>query len=140
LLNFGYTLLTRELEGLLEAAGLDPTVGFYHEPDGDRPSLACDWIEEFRHPVIDRLVLRLVNRGTIKAADFEDRAERGLRLSADGLRKYLGAYERALNGAGGDEEEDEQAAPGLRSVLLGQLARLLDFLNNLAPYRSWLES
>src|SRR5581483_9578425 len=28
LLNFGYTLLTRELEGFLEAAGLDPTIGF----------------------------------------------------------------------------------------------------------------
>jgi CRISPR-associated protein Cas1 len=139
LLNFGYTLLTRELEGLLEAAGLDPTIGFYHQPDGDRPSLACDWIEEFRHPVIDRLVLRLVNRGTIKAADFEDRAERGLRLSPDGLRKYLSAYERALNGAGGGEEQ-EQAAPGLRGVLLGQLARLLDFLNNVVPYRSWMES
>jgi CRISPR-associated protein Cas1 len=137
LLNFGYTLLARELEGLLEAAGLDPTIGFYHQPDGDRPSLACDWIEEFRHPVIDRMVLRLVNRGTIKAADFEDRAERGLRLSAEGLRKYLVAFERAMNGGGA--EDDEPAAPGLRGVLLGQLARLLDFLNDTAPYRSWLE-
>jgi hypothetical protein len=27
LLNLGYTLLTRELEGLIEAAGLDPTIG-----------------------------------------------------------------------------------------------------------------
>jgi len=49
LLNLGYTLLTRELEGILEAAGLDPTVGFYHLPNGDRPSLAGDWVEEFRH-------------------------------------------------------------------------------------------
>ena len=60
--SFGYTLLTRELEGLLEAAGLDPTVGFYHQPDGDRPSLACDWVEEFRHSVVDRVVLRLINQ------------------------------------------------------------------------------
>ena len=137
LLNFGYTLLTRELEGLLEAAGLDPTIGFYHQPDGDRPSLACDWVEEFRHPVIDRLVLRLVNLGVIKAADFEDRGERGLRLSPDGLRKFLGAYERTMNGGGAVDEEP--AAAGVRGVLLAQLARLLDFLNEGAPYRSWLE-
>jgi len=49
LLNLGYTLLTRELEGLIESAGFDPAVGFYHLPDNDRPSLACDWVEEFRH-------------------------------------------------------------------------------------------
>ena len=139
LLNFGYTLLLREMEGMLEAAGLDPAIGIYHRPDGDRPSLACDWIEEFRHPVVDRLVLRLVNRGTIKAADFENRAERGLRLSPDGLRKYLAAFERAMNGRG-PGEDDEPPAPGVRALLLGQLARLLDFLNGVAPYRSWLES
>lgn len=142
LLNFGYTLLTRELEGLLESAGLDPTIGFYHQPDGDRPSLACDWVEEFRHPVIDRLVLRLINRGTIKAGDFEDRGERGLRLSADGLRKFLAAYERALNGSdNGSEAEREAPAPlALRNILLAQLGRLHDFLNAQAAYRSWLES
>jgi len=27
----------------IEAGGLDPAIGFYHAPDGDRPSLACDW-------------------------------------------------------------------------------------------------
>jgi len=55
LLNFGYTIVTRELEGLIEGAGLDPAVGFYHHPDNDRPSLACDWVEEFRHPLVDRV-------------------------------------------------------------------------------------
>lgn len=137
LLNLGYTLLNRELEGLLEAAGLDPTLGYYHQPDQDRPSLACDWLEEFRHPVIDRLVLRLINQGTIKPADFEDRAEQGLRLSADGLRKFLTAYERAMNGA--VEDDGRPAAAGLRSTLLAQLARLTDFILGKAAYRSWLE-
>jgi CRISPR-associated protein Cas1 len=42
LLSFGYVMLTTELEGLLEAAGLDPTIGFYHTIGDDRPSLACD--------------------------------------------------------------------------------------------------
>ena len=46
---------------LLEGAGLDPYLGFLHQVDYGRPSLALDLIEPFRHPVADRLVLKLVN-------------------------------------------------------------------------------
>jgi CRISPR-associated protein Cas1 len=138
LLNFGYTLLTRELEGLTEAAGLDPTIGFYHAPDDDRPSLACDWVEEFRHVVVDRLVLTLLNKRTISRDDFEDGEERrGVRLTADGLRKFLSAYELGMRRP--PEDDDASAAAGLTSVLLAQLGRLLDALAGRAPYRSHLE-
>ena len=140
LLNFGYTLLTRELEGLVEAAGLDPTIGFYHVPDDDRPSLACDWVEEFRHGLIDRLVLTLVNKGTITRADFEEAEEhRGIRMSPDGLRKYFTAYERAMRRSPNDEDE-AAAVAGVRTVMLAQLGRLLDAIAGRAPYRTHLEA
>jgi CRISPR-associated protein Cas1 len=137
LLNFGYTLLTRELEGLIEAAGLDPTVGFYHLPDNDRPSLACDWVEDFRHPVVDRLVLRLVNRGTITAEDFKMHEERGLRMTTEGMRKFLKAYEKVMSYPDGKASEDDAA--GFRSIFLKQLASLLDALNARGQFRSHLE-
>ncbi len=140
LLNFGYTLLTRELEGVLEAAGLDPTIGFYHAPDDDRPSLACDWVEEFRHTFVDRLVLTLVNKGMIKATDFEEGEERrGIRMTADGLRKFFAAYERTMLRAAEDEAAPDAVA-GLRAVLLAQLGRLLEAIAGRAPYRSHLEA
>lgn len=137
LLNFGYTMLTRELEGFLEAAGLDPTIGLYHLPNKDRPSLACDWVEEFRHDVVDRLVLRLINHEVIKSGDFEDLGDRGLRLTADGLRKFLRAYERVLLGK--EPAADDTPAPGFRNIFLDQLGRFLDCLNASASYRSHLE-
>lgn len=144
LLNLGYSLLTRELEGLIEATGLDPTIGLYHLPHGDRPSLACDWVEEFRHPVVDRLVLHLINRGTIRPEDFEDRGERGLRLSAEGLRKFLAAWEQVMNGSAepgaGSQTDGVRSPAGFRGVMLAQLGRLLDFLDRGAPYRTWLEA
>jgi len=56
LLSFGYTLLTTELTGALAAQGLDPFVGVLHDLDYGRPSLALDLLEEFRQPIIDRLV------------------------------------------------------------------------------------
>jgi len=139
LLNFGYTLLTREVEGLLEAAGLDPTVGFYHQPDDDRPSLACDWVEEFRHVVVDRLVLTLVNKRMITRADFEEGEERrGIRLSADGLKTFLRHYDQAMSRP--PDEEEGSLAAGFRSVLFAQLGRLLDAIAGRAPYQSHLEA
>lgn len=139
LLNFGYTLITRELEGLIEAAGLDPTIGFYHAPDDDRPSLACDWVEEFRHVIVDRLVLTLVNKRMLKREDFEEGEDRrGIRLSMDGLRKFLTAYDQAMQRP--PDEDEASLAAGVRSVLFAQLGRLLDAIAGRAPYLTHLES
>jgi len=140
LLNFGYTLLTREVEGLLEAAGLDPTIGFYHLSDDDRPSLACDWVEEFRHLVVDRLVLTLINKRMLTAAHFEDGDDRrGVRMNLDGIRVFCSAYERAMRRPVGDDEEGPGTTIGFRSVLLAQLGRLLDATAGRAPYLTHLE-
>ena len=54
------TLLMHELTGLLEGVGMDPYLGFLHQIDYGRPSLALDLLEAFRHPIADRLVLTLV--------------------------------------------------------------------------------
>lgn len=138
LLNFGYTLLTRELDGLIESAGLEPTAGFYHAGDEDRPSLACDWVEEFRHVVVDRLVLSLVNRGTIQAEHFEAVQDRGLRMRPDILRKFVAAYERVM--IGGDPTTGDVPASGYRAIFLQQLGALLDAITGRDPYRSHLET
>jgi CRISPR-associated protein Cas1 len=138
LLSFGYALLTWELEGLLESAGLDPMLGCYHVPDSNRPSLACDWVEEFRHLVVDRLVLKLVNRKVLQAEDFQVTERQGLRLSSDGLRKFLRGYETAMIGERRSDGRVDD--PGVRATLLRQLGRLLDALRDGTPYRPHLES
>ena len=70
LLSLTYTLLMHEAAALLEGMGLDASLGFLHQPDYGRPSLALDVVEPFRHPVADRLVLTLVNKRIMEAADF----------------------------------------------------------------------
>ena len=135
MLNFGYALLTRELEGLLEAAGLDPTIGFFHQPDDDRPSLACDWIEEFRHPIVDRLVLTLINKRMVTPEHFEQGEDhRGVRMTPDGLRIFSGAYERMMRRPANHDEDPGATAAGVRSILLQQLTRLLDAIAARRPY------
>jgi CRISPR-associated protein Cas1 len=69
-LSFGYALLGRVAETEVLRAGLDPYLGFFHQPLHGRPSLMLDLLEEFR-PLVDGLVLRLVNRRQLAAVDFE---------------------------------------------------------------------
>jgi len=84
-----------ELTGLLEGAGLDPYLGFLHQVDQGRPSLALDLMEPFRHPVADRLVLTLVNRGVVGEEDFHATGERsGVFLGPAPMKRYLAEYER----------------------------------------------
>src|SRR5262249_50396885 len=98
LLSFGYTLVGAELTNLLDAMGYDPYIGFYHQLDYGRPSLALDLLEEFRVPAVDRLVLNLVNLRTLQASDFSaDEESGGLRLDRKALGKFFRAYESHLN-------------------------------------------
>lgn len=98
LLSLGYSLLTHELFGAVAARGLDPYLGFYHDVRYGRPALALDLVEEFRAPVVDRLVLALVNRRVFGPEDFEEREEGGFRMTKEAFRRFLAAYEERLGG------------------------------------------
>ena len=53
LLSLGYSMLAKELTGVCHAVGLDPFLGFMHQPRYGRPALALDLMEEFRPLVAD---------------------------------------------------------------------------------------
>ncbi len=91
MLNFGYYLLFTRINGLIRSSGLNPYLGFLHEAKEDYETLVADVQELFRAHV-DRLVLRLINRGEIQADDFEKR-DRSLRLVRAGVRKYVEGFE-----------------------------------------------
>lgn len=64
LLNFGYWSLHLRVWIALEHAGLDPYLGLLHTSRRKTPGLVFDAMEEFRQPLVDRVVLSLVGRGT----------------------------------------------------------------------------
>jgi CRISP-associated protein Cas1 len=63
-LNYGYGILYSVIERSLVLAGLDPYAGFIHVDRSGKPSLVLDLIEEFRAPVVDRVVISIINKGT----------------------------------------------------------------------------
>lgn len=62
-LNYGYAVLRSQVRTALLLAGLDPNAGFLHADRPGKPSLSLDLIEEFRQPVVDRMLIGQVNRG-----------------------------------------------------------------------------
>lgn len=98
LLSLGYVLLTSKIEGLLEARGFDPECGFFHEVRANRPSLALDLLEEFRHPIVDRLVMRLCNLKVFTNSDFVEDENRpgGVRLNDKKRNQFFAEWENYL--------------------------------------------
>lgn len=93
LLSLGYTLITNELLSLISGFGLDPYIGYLHQIDYGRPSLALDLVEQFRLPIIDRLTLGLVNKEILNEDDFEEKNE-GLYLKEKSRKEYFIQYEK----------------------------------------------
>jgi CRISPR-associated protein Cas1 len=135
LLSLGYVLLGNHLAGLLEARGLDPALGFFHEVRPGRPALALDLLEEFRHPVVDRFVLRACNLRVFRPGAFEPDPERpgGVRLDRQGLRRFFAEWETFLLRP--VRERDGAEPVPVRPLLRRQVERLAADLRGGAAYR-----
>lgn len=97
LLSLGYTLLAHKALGAVQAAGFDPYLGFLHQQEYKRPSLALDLMEEFRPILVDSLVLRVCADGRVTAADFTPGdAARPVVLSDEGKRRFVAAFEERM--------------------------------------------
>lgn len=96
LLSLGYSMLAKELTGVCHAVGLDPFLGFMHQPRYGRPALALDLMEEFRPLVADSVAISLVNRGELGPEDFI-RSANGTFLNDRGRKVFWEAWFRRLD-------------------------------------------
>ena len=68
-LSLGYTLLHYEAVRACYGAGLDPVIGFYHNLDFGRESLACDLVEALR-PRVDAWAWEQFRHQVLRVDDF----------------------------------------------------------------------
>ena len=124
LLNYGYGILYSTVWGALVNAGLEPFAGFLHVDRPGKPSLVLDLIEEFRQPVVDRVVIAHINLGQdIKIID-------GL-LDTD-TRKVIG--EKIL-GRLESVETYKGKKYRIRSIIQMQARNLASFLRGQQEYK-----
>jgi CRISP-associated protein Cas1 len=93
LLSFLYSLLTHDAASALQAAGLDPQVGFLHRFRPGRPGLALDLVEELRPLLGDRLAIALINRRQVREDGFEVRETGGVSMDEGTRKTVLKAYQ-----------------------------------------------
>jgi len=96
LLSLGYSMLAKELTGVCYSVGLDPFLGFMHQPRYGRPALALDLMEEFRPLIADSVAISLINRGELGPEDFIKSAN-GMFLTDKGRRPFWEAWFRRLD-------------------------------------------
>ena len=96
LLSFGYGLLVSWVESVLNVVGLDPYIGFLHPSQHAKPALACDLVGIFSPPIVDSVVLALLNGERLSKHDFSEELGSWL-LTERGCRSVLFEFEERLD-------------------------------------------
>ena len=96
LLSFGYVLLMNHVLSAAQIAGFDPYIGYLHSEGYGKPALALDLMEEMRTPIVDSVVLTVINKQILQPHHFE--GEMGVyQLTAAGRKLFLQQFEQRLN-------------------------------------------
>lgn len=96
LISFGNSLMYTTVLSEIYNTQLNPTISYLHEPFERRFSLALDVSEIFKPIIIDRIILKLVNKNMLDDNCF--RGEIGdMLLSEKGKKIFLQEYNDKLN-------------------------------------------
>ena len=96
LLSLGYSLLAKDFTIAAATVGLDPFLGYYHQPRCGRPALALDLMEPFRPLIVDSAVLSAINQRMVTAADFIAAGD-SVALKPEGRKAFFRAYEQRMD-------------------------------------------
>ena len=96
-LGFGYALLHTAVARAILAAGLEPSLGFFHTPRSAAHPLVLDLMELFRVPLWDMVLIGSLNRNQWDPdADFVATKAK-VWLSDSGRKKAIGLFEARLD-------------------------------------------
>src|SRR3989338_8187999 len=124
LLSLGYTLLFNEILSAVEAIGFDHYLGFLHEIEYGRPSLAVDMMEEFRY-LIDGHTLALINKEILKRENFIEQDNGGFYLNEKGREEFYRQYEKRIT----TEVQYQEMSLNYRRVFCYQAEKLARVVN-----------
>lgn len=127
LLNYGYAILCSKIEKSLILSGLDPYAGFLHVDRAGKESLVYDFVEEFRQPVVDRVVVAMVNKGTQIEMEEDQLSLKTRRDLAERIKERLDMSERF-----------QGKKYRLQTIIQMQARRIATFLRGEAKYKPYI--
>lgn len=129
LLSFGYTLLMNQMHSMVMVAGLHPSVGYLHESNDRYPGLVLDLMEEFRAPLVDTLVMAVLNRSQFTPQDFTlDPISGGCMMRDEARKRWVALLEERMAKAIRIPGESEPAS--YRHCMLRQAEKAKDVIFN----------
>jgi len=125
--NYGYGILTQQVETALLLAGLDIFGGFLHVDRAGKKSLVYDFIEEFRQAVVDRVIISALNKGwEIVLTDGQ--------LPQETRRNLAGMVLERLDG----QETFQGKKYKLKTIIQSQARRVATYLRGEAKYKPFV--
>lgn len=121
---------------LLLAEGLNPYLGNLHGSEKKKTFLAFDLVEEFRSPVVDSLVMQVINQKVFKPTDFTwPNQAGGIYLNEAAKRPFLRRFEKRLSLK--VTHPDVQTPVSYRRVIQLQVRRYKQALLTEEPYEPY---
>ena len=100
MISLGYSILMNEIYGKLEAKGLNPYFGILHSDKEKHPTLASDFMEEWRAVISDSTAMSMINGHEIHKDDFyQPDGDEGIYLTTDGFKSFIRKFEGKLQTA-----------------------------------------
>ncbi len=97
LFSYGYTILLNEIIGKISERGLNTNIGILHSDYHNRPSLACDLIEEWRPIIVDSVVMSMINGNELGKDDFYSKKGcQAVYMTDAGRKKFVEKIEMRL--------------------------------------------
>jgi CRISP-associated protein Cas1 len=128
MLNYAYGILKNQIQTTILAMGFEPTIGFMHAPEGNRPTLVLDLIEPMR-PIIDREILAFIQTHVFSPSDFI--------LNKMGVCKLHPQFARTVVKLVQDIQEIETAtANNLRKILISRPAIMKKASKNMDKFKA----
>jgi CRISPR-associated protein Cas1 len=135
MLSFGYQVLWNHILFAIEMQKLNPFMGCLHSSERGHAALASDLLEEFRAPIIDSLVIWLINTKVMCTSDHFEYRDGGCYLNQVGRKTFLLYF---VNRMEGKLRLDDHEPPQPRWALIHrQVKRYREALSTgfYSPYR-----
>ncbi|MGB9791247.1 MAG: type I-B CRISPR-associated endonuclease Cas1b [Thermacetogeniaceae bacterium] len=95
LISFGNSMLYTTVLKEIRRTALSPVISYLHEPSERRYSLALDVSEIFKPILVDRLIFRLINQGTLNEGHFDQNLN-CCYLKESGRKIFVQEFEQLL--------------------------------------------
>ena len=96
LLNYGYAVLESEVRKCINSVGLDPAIGFLHEPTVSKSPLVYD-VQELYRWIIDISVIELLEEKKLKKKDFLVTENFNIRLEESAAKLLIEKIKNKFN-------------------------------------------